>query len=144
MKRSPQALALGLAALIAACGSDSPTAVRIGTIRIEYLAAETTGGADPACPHHYAPENLFVNTSWGARGRLAPVGENRYGFEFAAPEPGEHWLYLTDIALCDQWPSAPRPTRGIFVNGTELQRQTTANGGTAMLFTLAASGTVAP
>ncbi|MCI0546132.1 MAG: hypothetical protein L0027_02490 [Candidatus Rokubacteria bacterium] len=138
---------LSLAALFLACDSGTTTEVTISELQLSYAGSETGDpGADPACPHHYAPAQMTVNTSWGATTRLEPRFGSSHSGSVAAPEaPGEYWIYLIDIGLCGAThPQPPRPTAGLSVNGVELHRQRIVDGGAALLFSLSRSGVVTP
>jgi hypothetical protein len=140
-------LALLLPLALLACRDGSPTeSPTRAPLHVSYLAQAGEPGNDPGCAHHYAPAQMTVTTSWGATTRLEPrEGPNATGTVDGPGRPGEHWIYLIDIALCGTTsPLPPRPTRGVFVNGVELQRQLTVDGGTAAAFTLSVSGVVRP
>jgi hypothetical protein len=144
--------ALLLAALLAmvACGAEGPVTppITATTILVEYLGPDTSSlppPLDPMCPHHYAPVNLRLETSWGATGRMESVGNRLYRYTFSGVPVGQdHWLTLFDIDLCrDASSSGPLVRSGVSVNGIPLTRTTTTPAGVpALAFHVDARGVV--
>ena len=139
-------------AWFAGCGAESPMTLREVTLALEYSGpGSVPPSTDVACPHHYAPSNLTVQTDWEVDRqssiRLEPRSEGRYGVTLAGvPTNAEHWVVVFDIRLCGLNPHAPPvATSGLLLNGVALTRQViTPDGLKALAFRVDAVGAVHP
>jgi hypothetical protein len=134
-------------ALLSACANapTGPSQPTTTTLNVSYLQPTDLPAAssDPSCPHHYAPSNLTLTTSWGESVRLQPAGDRVFTGVVTA-RPGAHWMRLIDIAWCGSDLGA-LAARGLSVNGIQLgQLQLLEDSTSAFRLTVSESGAVRP
>jgi hypothetical protein len=134
-------------ALLSACANapTGPSQPTTTTLNVSYLQPTDlpATSSDPSCPHHYAPSNLTLTTSWGESVRLQPAGDRVFTGVVTA-RPGAHWMRLIDIAWCGSDLGA-LAARGLSVNGIQLgQLQLLEDSTSAFRFTVSESGAVRP